>query len=442
MSKTKGLVKEEIINDIVSMIINGTLNKGDLLPSIRCMSNQYKVSRGTILVVYKQLELMGYIQGFERSGYIVIKNSIPPQSFTLPQADSHLKELSVSPEEETERQLQRLEQRRTCKLPPHFIKRWANDYDNFSRSISSFDASHLQRFLKLSRGMTVESDSLLLFSGFQEALTLIALYLQQRKQTIVIIEEPCQPHIRTLFKQFNFDIILVPVDQEGICVTHLPLVTDATLLCMPTLQYPMATRLSAERKAQLYQWAADNRIMIIEDDSYAMLGFGHSLSPPLFLQPNNVTIIYLTQLIEIVGSSYNVALLVLPPSLIADFNELNIVLSSTYPPVNFYLVETFLASSYLMKYLTALLEERHIKSRLAREICLNQLSTLELNHDDEYGFSCFLARVSEIPIQLINTVLFPITTQTQDDHQYFLFPHGLLTQSELERVNASLLQPG
>lgn len=441
MVKAKGSVKEEIINDIVSMIINGILNKGDFLPSIRCMSSQYNVSRGTILVVYKQLESMGYIQGFERSGYKVIKNSGSPQSFTLQQADSHPQDLSPSLKEETDRQLQRLQQRQSCKLPPHFIKRWASDYDNFSRSISSFDTSQLQRFIKLSRGMTVESDSILLLSGYQEALTLIALYLQQRKQMVLILEEPCSPHARLLFKQFNFDIISVPVDQEGICVAKLPLVTDATLLCMPTLQYPMATRLSAERKAQLYQWAADNRIMIIEDDSYAMLGFGNSLSPPLFLQPNNVTIIYLTQLIEVLGSSYNVALLVLPPRLIEDFNKLNTLLSSTYPPVNYYMVENFLASSYLMKYLTALLEERQIKSRLAREICLNQLSTLELNHDDEYGFSCFLARVSEIPTNLINSVLFPLTTPTQHNHQYFLFPHGLLTQTELERVNASLLQP-
>jgi len=441
MTKAKGLVKEEIINDIVSMIINGTLNKGDLLPSIRCMSSQYKVSRGTILVVYKQLESMGYIQGFERSGYRVIKNRTAAPSSMLSQVNCHPQYLSIPPKEETERQLQRLDQRRTCKLPPHFIKRWASDYDNFLRSISSFDTSHLQRFIKLSRGMAVESDSLLLFPGYQEALTLIALYLQQRKKMILIIEEPCPSNTRVLFSQLGFEIISVPVDQEGICVAHLPLVMDATLLCMPTLQYPMATRLSAERKAQLYQWAASNNILIIEDDSYAMLGFGHSLSPPLFSRPNNATIIYLTQLIEIVGSSYNVALLVLPPSLIADFNRLNSVLSSTYPPVNFYIIEAFLASSYLMKYLTALLEERQIKSKLAREICLNQLSTLELNHDDEYGFSCFLARVSEIPIHLINTVLFPITTLSQHDPQYFLFPHGLLTQSELERVNASLLQP-
>ncbi|PIJ47014.1 PLP-dependent aminotransferase family protein [Tatumella sp. OPLPL6] len=438
MTKPKGLVKEKITNDIVSMIIQGTLNKGDILPSIRSMSSRYNVSRGTILIVYKQLESIGYIQGFERSGYVVIKNGYSPPPPTLQQTGSLTCDVASVPRDFTEQQLERLQQRRSCKLPPHFIKRWASDYANFSRSISSFEAEPLQRFITLSRGMTVEANALLLFSGYQEALTLIALFLQQRQQNVLIVEEPCSPKIRALFTQLNFEIISVPIDQQGLCVNELPSITDATLLCMPTLQYPMATRLSENRQAQLYQWAARNRILIIEDDSYAMLGFGKTLSPPLFLQQERVSIIYLTQLIELVGSSYNLAILVLPPSLIADFNVLNKALSSTYPPVNFYMVEAFLSSSYLMKYLTSLLEERHMKSTRAREICQTQLSVLQLNHHDDCGFSCFLAEESDIPEELVNTIFFPLGTFSEQDKKYYLFPHGLLTHAELEKVSTTL----
>lgn len=70
--QSKQAIKKQIIDDISQMIFSGILKRGDFLPSIRIMSDRYNVSRGTVLVVYKTLESLGYIQGHERSGYLVI----------------------------------------------------------------------------------------------------------------------------------------------------------------------------------------------------------------------------------------------------------------------------------------------------------------------------------------------------------------------------------
>ena len=443
MSKAKGLVKEEIINDIISMIIQGTINKGDFLPSIRSMSTRYNISRGTVLVIYKHLESMGYIQGFERSGYVVVNNgshSLPTVSWVDKVQDITMDSLhSLSADNQAP--LAKLLQRKPCKLPPHFIKRWASNYDNFSRSSSSLSINHLQRFLKLARGITIEENTLMLHSGYQEALTLIALFLQQYvKRKVIIVQEPCAANIKELFTQFQFDILSVATDHQGLQTDDLPDITDASLLCMPTLHYPTATRLSEDRREQLYHWAADRNILLIEDDSYAMLGFGKTLSPPLYLHQKPVTVIYLTQLIEILGSAYNLAMLVLPPTLIDTFRRLNLTLSSTYPPTSYYMVESFLSSSYLMKYLTTLIEERHAKSSLAKTICSEQLLTRSLNFQQECGFCYFTAEERDIAPELINTVFFPVTSPTlsADKSCHFLFPHTLLTLTELEKISSQL----
>lgn len=444
MARVNGLIKEEIINNIISMIIKGTLNEGDFLPSIRSMSSHYKISRGTVLVIYKHLESMGYIQGYERSGYIVVKsatNSIADSSIPPLFPSSVVITDSV---DSTQQKLSKLQHRKPCKLPPHFIKRWASNYDNFSRNLSSMKTGHLQRFLQLSRGITLEERSLLLLPGYQEALVLIALFLQKRSnKNILLVEDPCSPKTIELFTQLKFEIIPVPTDSQGLCIDALPDITDATLLCMPTLHYPTATRLSETRKSYLYSWAAKNRNLIIEDDSYSMLGFGKNISPPLFLHQEHVTIIYLTQLTEMLGDTYNLAIVALPPELEDTFKRLNQALCSHYPPASFSMIESFLSSSYLMKYLTSLIEERQAKIDIAKIICTEYLLTENVNLHEESGFCSFTAKKSTISSELINSVFFPIKRMTplQDEHEMFLFPHALLTLPELEKIRSQLTIP-
>lgn len=81
---TKQTIKQQMIDDISQMIIISTLKKGDFLPSIRTMGTRYKVSRGTVLLVYKTLESLGYIQGHERSGYLVTGGFLPAASESKP----------------------------------------------------------------------------------------------------------------------------------------------------------------------------------------------------------------------------------------------------------------------------------------------------------------------------------------------------------------------
>ncbi|WP_241603059.1 aminotransferase class I/II-fold pyridoxal phosphate-dependent enzyme [Rosenbergiella nectarea] len=441
MTRAKGIVKEEIINKIISMIIQGTLNEGDFLPSIRSMSSRYNISRGTVLVVYKHLESMGYIQGFERSGYRVVKNGFYDSQHCSSKSDQSPFDNPVSKEEFSQQQLTKLMQKRPCKFPPHFIKRWVSNYDNFSRYSSSLSSGYLQRFLKLSRGLVVEDTQLLLCSGHQEAMTLIAIFLQQcDRKKVVIVGDPCSPRVNALFTQLQFEVIVVPTDQQGLCVEALPAITDATLLCMPTLHYPTATRMSDERKSRLLDWAAQNRALLIEDDSYAMLGFGKNISLPLYSQPTSVEIIYLTELYEVLGTTYNLAILALPQEYINRFTELNQAISSVYPPASFHIVESFLASSYLMKYLTSLIEERYTKSQLAKHICTEQLPTLNVNYHEESGFCYFSAIEKTLPAELINTVFFPVKLSSGSNLETtgFLFPFSLFTQAELEKVSVQL----
>ncbi len=435
MKKVKGIAKVEIINDIISMIIQGNLNEGDFLPSIRIMSLRYHVSRGTILVVYKHLESIGYIQGFERSGYVVLKQTKSPTASSQQVNDPATIDYISSP---TPDPLTQLIERKPCRLPMHFVRRWLVNYEkNHLQRATLRASSPITRFLKLSRCLEIGENSILLFPGIQEALTLIALFLkQQHDRNIILLEAPCSWEVRELFVQYGFDIIDISTDQQGLKVEELPNVRCATLLCMPTLHFPTATRLSEQRRERLYHWAIKNQAIIIEDDRYAMLSFGKNSPQPLFSTYTDIPIFYLTHLFELVGTTYNLATLLIPKKFVQSLRITHRTMVSTYPPASFEIVEAFLASSYFMKYLTLLIEERQQKAALARKICVERFGFLNLNFIDESGFCSFTARPKDIPESLIDTLFYPILTLRPDPDTklLFLFPYALFSFSELDKV--------
>ena len=60
-----------IADQLVSMIDEGTFRTGDRLPSIRSLSNQFKVSINTVKSVYSLLEDRCVIEAKPQSGYYV-----------------------------------------------------------------------------------------------------------------------------------------------------------------------------------------------------------------------------------------------------------------------------------------------------------------------------------------------------------------------------------
>lgn len=62
---------ERVAGDFRRMITAGVLLRGDKLPSIRGICQQYKVSKSTALQAYTHLETQGFIRPVEKSGYYV-----------------------------------------------------------------------------------------------------------------------------------------------------------------------------------------------------------------------------------------------------------------------------------------------------------------------------------------------------------------------------------
>ena len=453
----KQTIKQQIIDDVCQMIFIGTLKRGDFLPSIRTMSDRYKVSRGTVMLVYKSLESLGYIQGHERSGYLVTGTPALADPSPDPLIDHTVS--GVIPESADNRSpatcvYQWLEHHHRMQLPKHFIRRWCLN-NSSARQPAGWNQSEVSdrqlrkslcRFIRISRGISLQPENLLMLSGMQEALLLIGKTLAStRKNVTVLVEDPCPLNVQELFRCLNFQVIPVTVDDQGIRVEEFPLKGADLIFTSPALQFPTGSCLSMTRRHKLCQWAARHNALIIENDSAAMLGFGQSVIPALSRHYPDPQIIYLTHLSELTGNGMNICCIAAPVRLMQLMQRYLPLLNSETNPLTRALLSAFFDSSHFMKYLTDSLQTRKHKALLALKGIQQLWPETRACGLNNAGFLTFRAEVKLIPEELLNHTLFPLdifrhTPREQgQSQQSVIYPFGLLSVNEIEKINHQLL---
>jgi DNA-binding transcriptional regulator YhcF (GntR family) len=66
----------QIITSIENALLDGTIKKGDKLPSINSIRNRFLLSRDTILLAYNELKVRGIVQSIVGKGYYVKSENI------------------------------------------------------------------------------------------------------------------------------------------------------------------------------------------------------------------------------------------------------------------------------------------------------------------------------------------------------------------------------
>ena len=67
---------KQIVASIEEAIVNGTLKKGDKLPSLNSIKNQHSLSRDTVLTAFNELKTRGIVQSIVGKGYYVTSEDV------------------------------------------------------------------------------------------------------------------------------------------------------------------------------------------------------------------------------------------------------------------------------------------------------------------------------------------------------------------------------
>ncbi|MGC0338830.1 PLP-dependent aminotransferase family protein [Streptomyces sp. SLBN-8D4] len=126
------------------------------------------------------------------------------------------------------------------------------------------------------RGLATDADDVLVTTGSQQALSLLATALIEPGDT-VLVESPCYLAALQAFGFAGARVVAVPGDDEGpdpVALEELVVRERPKLLyTVPTFQNPTGRTMSAGRRAAVASVAARRGLWIVEDDPYGELRF-------------------------------------------------------------------------------------------------------------------------------------------------------------------------
>jgi GntR family transcriptional regulator / MocR family aminotransferase len=316
-------------------ILEGRLGPGTRVPASRDFASQYGLSRGTVVTVLERLQSEGYLLCRVGLGTWVNHIAAPAQT------------------------------RRITSTPPAYIRRVISEYTRpkpfvglaFPTGVRPFRvgvpaikefpsgvwgriAAHRARnfgswlkteaggrgyrplrdaiaeYLRTSRGVRCSSEQIVIVSGIQQALDLLARLLLKPHDP-VWMEDPGYFGASIAFGTAGARIIGVPVDEEGLSVSAgMKICPHAKgVYLTPAHQFPLGVTMSLERRMALLNWASRAGAFVIEDDYDSEYRFEGQPVPALQSLDHHANVIFIGSFSKTLFPSLRLGYMVLPASL-------------------------------------------------------------------------------------------------------------------------------
>jgi len=183
-------------------------------------------------------------------------------------------------------------------------------------------------------GIVATVDNVLITSGSQQALDLIAKLLINRGDRI-LVESPTYLGALQAFDLMGAEYVTVPVDRDGLQTSEMEQALRSGpkfMYILPNFQNPGGVTLSRKRRDELVLLSDKYGIPIIEDDPYGQLRYeGEHITPLVVLDRTNLArdngyklgnVIYLSTFSKVLAPGLRVAWIVAPPDVIAKLVQL------------------------------------------------------------------------------------------------------------------------
>lgn len=169
------------------------------------------------------------------------------------------------------------------------------------------------------RGVQVGPDQLMVTNGSQQGIDLVARLMLDPGDSI-LIEGPTYIGAMQTLDAYEVDYVVIPVDDEGIDVEAMERRLDALdrkpklLYTIPAFQNPTGSAISRSRREALLDVATRRNLLILEDDPYGELWYGHPPVPAL--RADHRGVVYLGSFSKTMAPGLRVGWMVAPPELL------------------------------------------------------------------------------------------------------------------------------
>lgn len=357
-------LQSQLRQELVKAILDGRIAMDCPMPSSRALASELGIARNTVVLAYQHLVDENYLIARERHGYFV-NPEILAGRVVQSAAQSDVSGLEPLPPAQQDRDLglamDLLAQRNIYRpfdweryeypfvygqideslfpvndwreavrlsLRRDAIARWTQDRTDHDDGL--LVEQILSRVLPR-RGVWADADELLITTGAQNSLYLIAQLLLDR-ESVVGIEDPCYADARNIFELFAQRTETFPVGDHGV-ETDERLQQCKFVYVTPSHQCPTTTTMPLAARQRLLQEAAAADVTIVEDDYESELNFTGEPTPALKSLDTDHRVIYVGSLSKTLAPGLRVGFMVGPPAFIKQARALR-RLMYRHPPTN------------------------------------------------------------------------------------------------------------
>ena len=380
-SKDTRPLQVQLYEAIRHMILSGKLKAGERLPSSRAVSDELRIARNTVVLAYERLIAEGYIATRIKAGTFVndklpdtsvlVRNghseSVPPgKRIRLGRIPSFF---GRSPELWKERSLRPkydffVGRPHPKSFPTRFWRRSLSQHLLYAKgamteygdprglhALRDAIAAHL----RATRGIDAIADQIVITSGIQGALNLLArIFVTNDRKSSVAVENPSYQGAAFLFSSYGAEIHPIPVDEDGLDVSHLDGFHGNLVYVTPSHQFPTGYTLTLDRRLRLLDWAYRTGSYIIEDDYDSDFRYD---GPPLVALAGldgKGQVIYLGTFSKSIGAAIRIGYLVLPHHLLDQARIVKALLDNCSPWLEQAVIADFLREGAFLRHLRSI----------------------------------------------------------------------------------------
>jgi len=385
-SQQTGTRRERLSASLRQAIAQGTLQKGQRLPSSRLMAQDLGLSRVTVEAAYSQLESEGYLL-----------RKVGQGTFVAIAMFTDAKPVAATPGILALSQRgQQIVATGGCQDPPFPYAFAAGSpelrafpHALWRRITASQQRQHgeklmrygdpqgylplrqaVARYLAQSRGVRCDAGQVMILSSSQQALQMIALLLLDAGDS-VWLEDPCYPGARNAFITAGAQLSPLSLDHQG---AQLTAGTPRLVYLTPSHQYPTGVTMSLERRLQWLNFATTRQSWLIEDDYDSEFYYGGMPMPAMQGLDNAGRVIYLGTFSKVLFPSLRLAYMVVPPALVEPLRRLRSVIDGHSAQLPQAITADFIDNGHFAAHLRLMRQLYHSR----RDLLLEQL-TLKLS---------------------------------------------------------------
>lgn len=368
---------EQIYEYIKNDIQNGGLPFKKRLPSTRNLAKYLQVSRSTVELAYEQLLSEGYIEAVPCKGYFVseldglyrLSTAVQVPKKAAEEMKEHY-EYDFSP---SGVDLNSFPHNAWRKISKNILLEDNKDFFQLGEPKGESELREtIAAYLHQARGVNCSMEQIIIGAGNDYLLMLLCNLLGRGH--IIAMENPTYKKAYDILNVLSNEMLVINMDKNGMDVAELENSRADIAYVMPSHQFPLGTIMPIKRRMQLLKWASeDEDRYIIEDDYDSEFRYKGKPIPALQGYDSHDKVIYIGTFSKSIAPAIRVSYLVLPKRLLAVYDEIGKIFSSTVSRVDQMIISRFLNEGYYERHLNkmrAIYKSRH-------DVLLDKLKGLE-----------------------------------------------------------------